>query len=377
MNAAPQPYTRHAAVDHALFGFLPLLATVWLVHTAFSHGVGAVDFRGSFYVAGHRTLHGGDPYAWTSRQILAGFSFPYPSLAALLFVPMALVPAGVASALFTGICLLSVPAALAVLRVRDWRVYGLVLLWSPVVVGWQTGNLSLLILLGLACAWRWRGHAALLGLLVAAMVSIKPIVAPLALWLLLSRRYAACGWAVAFGLALGAVSWTVVGWSALGEWLHLVARQGDLLFGRGYAIVALGSDVGVGHQTGLLISLAVAAAVAGGCVWRRHELGERGIFAIAVVLMLIVSPQVDSHYFALLIAPLALFHDRLSRVWGLPVVLWLCPAADAAGWQAMLWWLVVVGVSAAGLRAGWQRRTPAPAGAETGSEFSPQPVLIG
>jgi alpha-1,2-mannosyltransferase len=373
MNPGPRPWNPRAAVDHALFALLPALATAWLVHIAFAHGVGALDFRDSFYVAAHRTLHGGDPYAWTRQQIVAGISFPYPSLTGLLFAPLALLPPGAASAVFTAVCLLAVPAALRVLEVRDWRVYGLVLLWSPVVVGWQTGNVSLLLLLGLAAAWRLRSRPAVLGLIVAVIVSIKPIAAPLALWLLVSRRYVACAWTVLAGLALGLVSWSVVGWGALGEWLHMVARQGDLLYRKGYGVIAVGSDLGLSRQSGMLVSIALALAVACWCVRRRRELGERGVFAVSVALMLVVSPQVDSHYFALLIAPLALTRRRLGWVWCLPLILWACPAADAAGWQAALWWAVVVIVAVAGIRAGC-RRAAVP---ESGPDLSAAQAVIG
>ena len=47
-------------------------------------------------------------------------------------------------------------AILFVLGVRDWRCYGLVLLWPPVISAIQTGNVTLWFALALALAWRFR-----------------------------------------------------------------------------------------------------------------------------------------------------------------------------------------------------------------------------
>jgi hypothetical protein len=73
---------------------------------------------------------------------------------------------------------------------------------------------------------------------------------------------------------------------------------------------------------------------------RRRQ--ERPLFALAVLLTIVISPQIDSHYFALLIAPLALAHRRMHAMWLLPLLLWVCPAAEANTWQAAVWWVVLL-----------------------------------
>ena len=59
-----------------------------------------------------------------------------------------------------------------VLGVRDWRCYGLLLLWPPVIWSIQTGNVTLWFALAAAIAWRLRdrpfGSSASIGLMLAA-----------------------------------------------------------------------------------------------------------------------------------------------------------------------------------------------------------------
>jgi len=52
--------------------------------------------------------------------------------------------------------------------------------------------------------------------------------------------------------------------------------------------------------------------------------------------MLVASPVVWNHYFALLIVPLAILRPRLRIEWAIPLALWLCPATGVTGWQAGL-----------------------------------------
>ncbi len=324
-----------------MFGVIPAVVTGWLLVYVATTRFGAVDFRQDFWIVGWRILHGGDPYTWTHTQIMAGASFPYPALGALLFVPFALIPVGVSAAVFTALCVAATALALRLMSVRDWRLYGVVALWPAVVSGWQTANLTLLLVLGIACVWRYRDRPVVAGALVAVLVSLKPIVFPLGIWLIATRRYAAAAYALIVGLIVNLVAWSIVGWSALGGWLHLISVQGDLLYRKGYAIIALVTDLGLGRQTGTLLEVALAAGIAAACVWLGRRGEAAGSLAVATILMLVASPQVDLHYFALLLVPMAILRPRLHWTWLLPLVLWVCPASEAVGWQAALWWVVV------------------------------------
>ena len=48
--------------------------------------------------------------------------------------------------------------ALWIVGVRDWRVFGAVLLWEPVLMWLLEGPIEPWMLLLLACSWRWRAH---------------------------------------------------------------------------------------------------------------------------------------------------------------------------------------------------------------------------
>ncbi len=363
MSAVARSRARAAARDHALFVLLPIALTIWLLLHVHAWGIAAVDFRNDFRVAGLRLLRGEDLYAWTNRQLLGGMSFPYPAATAVLFVPFALLGADFSSALFTALCLLSALGALWALSVRDWRLYGLVLIWLPVVVGWQTANLSLPLAFGAALVWRCRERAWVAGLLTALLASAKPIMFPLVLWLLATRRYRASGSALAVAAAANLAAWTLVGFGGLPRWLSLLSRQGDLVYRKGYGLVALVADAGLGRGAGTAVEVLAAIALATACWILSRRGSDAHSFTIAIALTVVASPQVDLHYFALLIVPLALARPRLGPCWLVPLLLWACPTDGPAAWQIALAWLLAGGLIVhmlkrpaeplvAGLRAG-------------------------
>ena len=60
--------------------------------------------------------------------------------------------------------------------------------------------------------------------------------------------------------------------------------------------------------------------------------------------MLLASPLLWSHYFSLLLVPVALRRPRLSLVWALPLLMWpMPPRQPVFGWEELLAW----GVTAA------------------------------
>ena len=92
-----------------------------------------------------------------------------------------------------GVCVF---AALWILGVRDWRCY-VIALTSPVVVhGLYYGNLTIVMVLLVALAWRYRERARIAGLALGAAVAAKLFVWPLVVWLLLTRRFRAAAWAI-------------------------------------------------------------------------------------------------------------------------------------------------------------------------------------
>lgn len=332
---------RRSAIQHALFALLPALVCGFIVYEMVRGNIVAIDFRDAYRIAGHRLLEGATPYTWTHAQIAGGEVFVYPSVAAVLMVPFALLPGSASALLFSALCAAAAAATLRVLEVRDWRLYGVTLVWPWVVAGWQTGNLTLLLGLGIALVWRFRDRPAVTGLLVGLLVSLKPFTAPIALWLLASRRYAALAWAVAAAAVLNLVGWGVVGFDQIRRYVQLSASVTSALEHTGYGVISAAEHAGLGQSAGLVIELSVSVvlvvlvAIAG----RRRD--DQAALTAAIMLMLVAWPLVWSHYFALLLIPMAITHPRLSRVWLLPLLLWGCAVREAAEWQIVLTWAVV------------------------------------
>jgi hypothetical protein len=342
----------------------PVVTLVLLFVYLTRHEFG-VDFQHQYWVVGHRLLTGGvSPYSWSHAQIVSGVgAFPYPALSAILFVPFALLPKAVAAWLWVAIQMAAVAGTLRVLSVRDRRVYALLFLWWPVIIAWQTGNMTLLLALLLALAWRYRDRPVVAGLLTAIMISLKPFVWPVGLWLLATRRYRASGWAVAAGLALNLIAWAAIGFDQLSRYLHLDSAVTTALYRDGYGVISLAVRLGASRSAGTALMIGIAVALGLGCVWLGRRRRDEAALLLAVDLMLVASPLLWNHYFALLIVPLAVLRPRMSREWLLPLVLWVCPGGvQEAEWQAFLL-LPITGV----LTCALMRPGTSTAGKATGS----------
>ncbi|HEX3615294.1 MAG TPA: glycosyltransferase family 87 protein [Solirubrobacteraceae bacterium] len=349
------------ALEHGLFGFGPVAATLALLAFQFKINAVALDFRVAYWPAASRLLHGLSPYAVSHAQIVAGTAFVYPALSAVVFAPFALVGNGVAQVLYMLVCVACIPAILRVLNVRDWRIYGLVMLWLPVFDGWQSGNVTLPLTLLTALIWRYRERAVVAGVLTALAISLKPFVWPLGLWLLVTRRWRAAAWALGSGLAINLVVWAIVGFNEIHTYLRLSSAVTDALWRGGYSMVSVAGHLGLGRATGeglLLVTsaAAVAAVIYLGTVRRR----ERDALVMSVLLMLLASPLLWAHYFSLLLIPLAFSRPRLSPLWGIGLLMWpMPPRQPVHGWEELLAWSVTAICVWASLREGPVGRWPA------------------
>lgn len=331
------------AATQMLLGCLPLGLTLWLAVSAIRFHWVAEDFSLAYYPAAHRLLAGADPYAATHAQLIGGAAFVYPAVSAVLLAPLALLSSGLADHLYTLLCVALVPATLWTAGVRDWRVYGAAMLWYPMIIGWQGENVSVPLMFMVALAWRHRERPVVAAAVVALAISIKPVVWPLALWLLATRRYRAAGLAVAWGIALNLAAWAIVGLGELPAYLRLSEADATAMWRGGYGVPAALHHLGLGRGAGEVALLIGAAALAAtmlhqGLVRRR----EREVFVIAVVLMIVASPLVWIHYLVLLAVPLAISRPRFTLLWAVPLAAWLLPPGPAVnGWQIALAWTLV------------------------------------
>src|SRR5207244_8545276 len=134
--------------------FLAVLPPVLLIGLVVSrYAIGkhlGFDYR-PLWEASRHVLQGASPYPLPHASALHDEQqFVYPPIAALLAAPLAAFPFGVAAALLAALEVLATGLTLRVLGVRDWRCYGVTLLWYPVIQNVLVGSITSLLALGLA-----------------------------------------------------------------------------------------------------------------------------------------------------------------------------------------------------------------------------------
>ena len=372
---------KHSAVEERLrswpdplelgvFVLAPLMWTTWILTYAALDGSLALDFQKELWPGARSILSGQDPYPPAIAEILAtGANFVFPAAAGLLMAPFALLPPFAANVLYT--ILLSAVAflILRLLGVRDWRVYGAVFLWTPMHQAIQSGNLTLLLALGAALAWRWRNRPWLAGCAVAIAVSLKLLLWPLLFWLIATRRFRAAIVAAALTGVVTVGSWFVLGLGFDGMRHYVeVLRVLSRVFGEeSYTPFAFLVELGVAPWIAHAVGYSIAVLALGATLTARSDLSR---FALAIAAALLFSPIVWMHYPVLLIVPLAVCRPTLSPLWLVPLVAWICPAnGNGAAWQTALvlamMAILVAGVVRAGRASNLRavRRTPLAAAA--------------
>ena len=163
-----------------------------------------------FRTAALAVIHGHSPYVTTSVAALSHFDklpFVYPPAAAILFAPFAAFPPGAGGILMFVTGLAAVVGALRLLRVEDWRCYGVALASAPAINSLGLGALTSFLFLGAAVAWRYRDNPIVTAAATAATALLKLFLWPLAVWLVVTRRLRAAVVCAGIGLILAASAW--------------------------------------------------------------------------------------------------------------------------------------------------------------------------
>jgi hypothetical protein len=304
-----------------LLAVVPVLFLTLFIVKEWREGQVAPDFHWGLYRQAKDLLKSGvgfDP----SGAAVDGQNRVYTVFSALLAAPFTLLPVGVADLLVTALLIVAAGATAYVINVRDWRAYAVLFLWPPVLSGIQTGNLTLLLGLLAAVAWRYRDRRFVPGLLVGVAVAAKVFMWPLMVWLVASRR---------FGAALAAAATAVVSvvlmvpfGSPLG-YFELARRVADRFDKSAYSLYTLLGANGAAR----LAWFATAALV----LLAAFVVGDRLSFTLAIAGCILFSPIVWIHYFALLLVPLAIARPRFAVLWLAPLAFWLLPFAPVERWQ--------------------------------------------
>jgi hypothetical protein len=296
-----------------------------LLGAASARGDLGVDFEQTLRPAAEAVASGASPYP----------AFGYPPLVAFALAPLTLLPSP--TVVLTLLLLACVPASLLLLGVRDIRCHAVALMWAPVFSATQTGNVTLLLLLGVAACWRWRDHvgaaAACGGLAIAAKILCWPLLP----WLAATRRVRTAIAVAIVAAATTMVLWGVLGFDGLWGYPSSLRGLGDRVAPESYTAKALLVDLGADDRAAGAIGALLALAVLAGVVVLGRRGDDRRSFSLAVVAMIVASPIVWLHSFALLLAPVALARPRFHWIWCVPVAL-LFASGDGNGapWQTAL-----------------------------------------
>jgi hypothetical protein len=332
------------AATHAALGISPVLATILVFRGYLLDHHLALDFENGPWLAGRALLHGLSPYVAPNAPALAsGEPFVYPAAAAILLTPFALLPQALAGVIFAVLCIGGVLLSLFVLQVRDWRVYGAVLMSPALIHGWTFANLSVLLVLGVALCWRYRDRPPVVGAAVALLISVKVYFWPLGLWLLATRRYVASAHMLVWGLAINLVAWSIIGFDQLSRYSALMRALTRLQEWYGYSLVALALNNGASSIAAYALALPIAAAVAVACFVLGRRGHDRAAFALGIAVSLLATPILWLHYFIVLLVPLAVVRPRFGLVWLIPCLMWT-PATHAGRWPGSWPVLVALGV---------------------------------
>lgn len=310
-----------------LFGVLPVIVVVLLFASAIQDDTVALDFR-QFYRAAERILEGQSPYVAGPEAVTPwGGPFPYPPLPAFVAAPLTVLPLEAAGLLMMAALVGAALATLAVLGVRDWRLYGLVLLWPPVLSAVQTGNLTLLLGLAAAVAWRFRARTGIGPVAIGVTLAAKFFLWPLVVWLAATRRVAGAVLATAVGAVLLFVSWTVIGFEGFRDYPDLLRRLEETVGADSYTVYIVALDAGAPPGFARALWLAVGLGLLAATVLAARRGDDRSAFVLALAASLALTPIVWLHYFALLVVVAAVAQPRLGAVWFVPFAMVLTPGS--------------------------------------------------
>ena len=344
------------ALTHSL-AFWSVAAPLWvLIAAALGHKF-ALDFRLAFLPAAHAVVHGASPFsAIGSPALTAGTAFLYPPLSAYLLAPFTLLPPVAAEIVAVALVAAAVPATLLLLDVRDWRCHAAAFLWWPTIIGIQTANLTLPLLLGLALAWRYRNRTSISAVALGVVIALKLFFWPLLLWPLVTRRYRAALLAAVTSAGLVLLPWAGIGFAGLRGYPHLLASVSQGEGPHSYSLAAMFDAVLPSWTAATVAETLVGAGVLLLMVQAGRRGRDRNAFALAIVAALVLTPLLEMHYFAALMVVVALVRPRFSLVWLVPLLIWGAPATVAGSTMQVVHVLVVAGAAVVLAMNNWRPR---------------------
>ena len=149
----------------APFGLIvvPVLAYLNLFRIARDDGSLALDFHNEIYVEAQILLRGDSPFPSLTDSMTQGPNYIWPPLVGYAAAPLTWLRPSAADIVIVLLGIACFAAALWIVGVRDWRVYGAASLWGPVIGEMRTAHLTLILCLLVAIVWRTRERTAIPG----------------------------------------------------------------------------------------------------------------------------------------------------------------------------------------------------------------------
>jgi len=294
----------------ALFVALPIAVVTTMLVVGLVTGPLAHDFKNELYPQAEDLLAGRNP--WPEAI--------WPPMAAVAAMPFTLLPPTAANVAIGLVGLACMAAALWLVGVRDWRVYGVVGLWPSVLGDIRIAHLTPLLCLLVAVVWRYRDRPLPAGLGLGVAGGVKFFLWPLGVWLLASGRVRAAG--VAAVVAIGSVL-LVAPFAPLDDYVGTLREVGREFDQDSYSTFGLLTQLGAGDTAARVVTFALGLVLLA-LTWRRAS------FVLAIAAALVLSPIVWFDFYALAAIPLAIARPRLSLVWFLPLLTWGLPSSGIA-----------------------------------------------
>ncbi|HLG09194.1 MAG TPA: glycosyltransferase 87 family protein [Gaiellaceae bacterium] len=308
---------------------LPLFTLGVLFASAIQDDAVAFDFR-VFYAAAEAVLRGETPYQpLGDPAAVVGRGYVYPPVTAIGAIPFTMLPLEAAGLLVMALLVVAALAVPLVLGVRDWRCYGVVLLWPPVISAIQTGSVTILLALGAALTWRFRDRLLTSSASAGVTLAVKLILWPMVVWLAATRRLAAAALSCLIGLVLVLAAWAAIGFSGLADYPDVLRRLQAEVELDSYTAYVVALDAGAPSSLARAIWLALGLGLLSAVVVVARRGGDQEAFVLAIAAALALTPIVWLHYFALLVVVVAVAQPRLGLAWFVPLAMFVTPGSGS------------------------------------------------
>jgi alpha-1,2-mannosyltransferase len=278
-----------------------------------------------FLRAGDQVIRGASPYdAPTDPHLWSGSAYVYPWLSAFLFAPLDLLPLSAAYLLFYVLGCAAIVLGVRLLGVRSVLAACALLLSAPVLRNAELGAVNALFFLAGAAVWRWRDRARVVVVGLLLLVGTKLFLAPLLLWVLLtrSRRCALATVAALTGFFVVGFGLGPISLGTYARSMSVLAEHEQL---RGMSLHHLASLLLPLRLAGLVPPLVGGAVlVAAVAVYRRHPARhDLTLFVSCLSAGLLLTPILWTHYLVLVLLAVLLVRPTTGWAVGAAVGSWV------------------------------------------------------